>query len=97
MSLLNLVQFRTDKLLQSTRTPYNKAVLIQMFDGFWDNVFRYPRYFLTTLLGVLLNTFAPLIPLFKRPLTLIALIGLFGSSLVFVTLTLRAMLGLSVG
>lgn len=86
-----------DKLLQGRCTVYKKAVLIQMFDGFWDNVFRYPRYFLTTLLGVLLNTFAPLLPLFKRPVTLIALIGLFGSSLVFVTLTLRAMLGLDAG
>jgi hypothetical protein len=86
-----------DKLLQSRCIVYNKAVLIQMFDGFWDNVFRYPRYFLTTLLGVLLNTFAPLAPLFKRPVTLIALIGLFGSSLVFVALTLRAMLGFNMG
>ncbi|MBD2676176.1 MULTISPECIES: DUF751 family protein [Nostoc] len=66
-----------------------------MFDGFWDNVFRYPRYFITVLLGVFLNTFAPLVPLLKRPITLIALLGLFLSSLVFVTLTLRAMLGLS--
>ncbi|MBC1241432.1 hypothetical protein VF14_28660 [Nostoc linckia z18] len=66
-----------------------------MFDGFWDNVFRYPRYFITVLLGVFLNTFAPLVPLLKRPITLIALLGLFVSSLVFVTLTLRAMLGLS--
>jgi hypothetical protein len=66
-----------------------------MFDGFWDNVFRYFRYFITTLLGVLLNTFAPLLPLFKRPVTLIALLGLFAGTLVFVTLTLRAMLGLS--
>ncbi|HLP88847.1 MAG TPA: DUF751 family protein [Nostocaceae cyanobacterium] len=66
-----------------------------MFDGFWDNVFRYPRYFITTLLGLLLNTFAPLAPLFKRPVTLIALIGFFVSGIVFVTLTLRAMLGLS--
>jgi membrane protein insertase Oxa1/YidC/SpoIIIJ len=66
-----------------------------MFDGFWDNVFRYPRYFITTLLGVLVNTFAPLLPLFKRPVTLVALLGLFAGSLVFVTLTLRAMLGLS--
>ncbi|MEH2068538.1 MAG: DUF751 family protein [Nostoc sp.] len=66
-----------------------------MFDGFWDNVFRYPRYFITVLLGVFLNTFAPLVPLLKRPITLIALLGLFVGSLVFVTLTLRAMLGLS--
>jgi Protein of unknown function (DUF751) len=66
-----------------------------MFDGFWDNVSRYPRYFVTTLLGVLVNTFAPLAPLLKRPVTLIALMGLLIGSLVFVTFTLRAMLGLS--
>ncbi|MFN6570890.1 hypothetical protein A6770_20615 [Nostoc minutum NIES-26] len=66
-----------------------------MFDGFWNNVFRYPRYFVTVLLGVFLNTIAPLMPLLKRPVTLIALLGLFVGSLVFVTFTLRAMLGLS--
>jgi hypothetical protein len=66
-----------------------------MFDGFWNNVLRYIRYFVTTLLGVLLNTFAPLAPLFKSPISLIALLGLFVGSLVFITLTLRAMLGLS--
>ncbi|MBN3895637.1 MULTISPECIES: DUF751 family protein [Nostoc] len=66
-----------------------------MFDGFWDNVFRYPRYLITIVLGLFLNTFAPLVPLLKRPVTLIAILGLFVSSLVFLTLTLRAMLGLS--
>ncbi|MEH1805416.1 DUF751 family protein [Nostoc sp.] len=66
-----------------------------MFDGFWDNVFRYPRYLITIVLGLFLNTFAPLMPLLKRPITLIAILGLFVSSLVFLTLTLRAMLGLS--
>lgn len=66
-----------------------------MFDGFWENIARYPRYFITTLLGVLLNVGAPLAPLFKRPVTLIAVIGILISSFVFVSLTLRAMLGLS--
>ncbi len=66
-----------------------------MFDGFWDNIFRYPRYFISTLLGVLLNTFAPLAPLLKRPVTLIAIVGLLASSFIFIALTLRAMLGLS--
>ena len=66
-----------------------------MFDGFWENVFRYQRYFISILLGLLLNTFAPIIPLLKRPLTSIAIIGIFIGSLVFLTLTLRAMLGLS--
>jgi len=66
-----------------------------MFEGFWDNVLRYLRYFFSTLLGVLLNAVAPLAPLLKRPVTLIALLGLFVGSLVFLSLTLRAMLGLS--
>jgi Protein of unknown function (DUF751) len=66
-----------------------------MFDGFWDNISRYPRYFISTLLGVLLNTFAPLAPLLKRPLTLVAVVGLFVGGFAFVTLTLRAMLGFS--
>jgi hypothetical protein len=66
-----------------------------MFDGFWDNVFRYPRYFITILAGIFLNTFEPLLPLLKRPVTLVALLGLLTGGLVFVTLTLRAMLGLS--
>lgn len=65
-----------------------------MFDGFWENVFRYQRYFISILLGLLLNTFAPVIPLLKRPLTLIAIVGIFMGSLAFLTLTLRAMLGL---
>lgn len=66
-----------------------------MFDGFWENISRYPRYFITTLLGVLLNLFAPMAPLLKRPVTVIALVGILVSSLVFVSLTLRAMLGLT--
>ncbi|HYW18613.1 MAG TPA: DUF751 family protein [Nodularia sp. (in: cyanobacteria)] len=66
-----------------------------MFDGFWDNVFRYPRYFITILLGVFVNSLEPLMPLLKRPVTMIALLGFFVGSLVFVSLTVRAMLGLS--
>ncbi|MBD2292428.1 DUF751 family protein [Anabaena sphaerica FACHB-251] len=66
-----------------------------MFDGFWDNVFRYPRYLITIVLGLFLNTFEPLMPMLKRPATLIALLGLFAGGLVFLTLTVRAMLGLS--
>ncbi len=66
-----------------------------MFDGFWDNVFRYPRYFLTTVLGVFVNALGWLEPVFKRPITLIAFVGILVGIFVFVSLTLRAMLGLS--
>lgn len=66
-----------------------------MFDGFWTNVLRYPRYLITIVLGILLNTFEPLFPLFKRPVTLIAVLGLLVGGLAFLSFTLRAMLGLS--
>ncbi len=66
-----------------------------MFDGFWDNVFRYPRYFITILLGVFVNSLEPLMPLLKRPVTMIALVGFFVGILVFMSLTVRAMLGFS--
>ncbi len=66
-----------------------------MFDGFWDNVSRYPRYLVTIILGVAINAFAPLAPLFKRPVSAIALISLLFGVIVFTIFTLRAMLGLS--
>ena len=66
-----------------------------MFDGFWENISRYPRYFITIILGVVLNALAPLAPLFNRPATAIAMISLLLGLLTFVTLTLRAMLGLN--
>ncbi|AFY61296.1 DUF751 family protein [Synechococcus sp. PCC 6312] len=65
-------------------------------EGFWQNVFRYQRYFVTVLLGVVWNLVEPLIPLFKKPVTAVALVGLLVGSLAFVTLTMRAMLGLPV-
>jgi hypothetical protein len=65
-----------------------------MFDGFGNNVLRYIRYFVTTMLGVLLNTFAPLGSLAKSPVTLVALLGLLAGGFVLLTVTLRAMLGL---
>ncbi len=65
-------------------------------DGFWENVLRYQRYFVTVLLGVVWNLVEPLVPLFKRPASAIALVGLMVGLLTFVALTLRAMLGLSV-
>lgn len=64
-------------------------------DGFWENVSRYPRYFITVLLGVFLNAIAPLVPLLKRPASAIAVVGLLLSLLVFTGFTLRAMLGLA--
>lgn len=52
-------------------------------DGFWENVLRYQRYFVTVLIGVVWNVIEPLVPLFKRPLSAIALISLMAGLLTF--------------
>ena len=66
-----------------------------MLDGFWDNVVRYIRYFVTTMLGVILTVPASLGSLAKSPVTVIVILGLLAGGFVFLILTLRAMLGLS--
>lgn len=65
-------------------------------DGFWQNVLRYQRYFITVLLGVVWNVVEPLVPLLRRPASAIVLVGLMLGLVTFVALTLRAMLGLEV-
>jgi hypothetical protein len=63
--------------------------------GFWENVTRYPRYFITFTLGIFFFLFERLKPLLSRPVTAIALIGVLLGGFAFITFTLRAMLGLS--
>ncbi|MBD0334031.1 MAG: DUF751 family protein [Cyanobacteria bacterium Co-bin13] len=63
---------------------------------FFENVVRYPRYLISFTLGILFNAIQPLIPLLKRPTTAVALIGALVAGFLFLTFTLRAMLGLNV-
>ncbi len=64
------------------------------FDGFWENVLRYPRYLISIILGIFFVFFGWLKPLLTNPVTAIALIGLLVSGFVFMTFTLKAMLAL---
>ncbi len=64
-------------------------------DGFWQNVSRYPRYFITTLLGVFFALYEWLKPLFSRPASAIAFVLFLVSGFAFLYFTLEAMLGLS--
>jgi membrane protein insertase Oxa1/YidC/SpoIIIJ len=61
---------------------------------FFQNVSRYPRYMIALIAGVFWNFFEPMVPMLRRPTTAIAVIGILISSLIFLTLTLKAMLGL---
>jgi xanthosine utilization system XapX-like protein len=62
---------------------------------FFNNVFRYPRYLISFSLGILYTAVQALMPLFRRPPTAVALIGAVVAGFIFLTFTLRAMLGLS--
>lgn len=61
---------------------------------FFTNVSRYPRYLISFSLGVLYSAVQPLMPLLQRPSTAIALVGAVVAGFLFLTFTLRAMLGL---
>ena len=61
---------------------------------FFTNVSRYPRYLISFSLGVLYTLISPLLSLFKRPSTAIAAVTLLVAAFMFITFTLKAMLGL---
>ena len=62
---------------------------------FFSNVSRYPRYFITFTLGVFYSAIKPLLPLFENRVTAIALIGAVIAGFMFLSFTLRAMMGLA--
>ena len=62
---------------------------------FFSNVLRYPRYFITFTLGVLYSVFKPLAPLFENRTTAVALVGALVAGFLFLSFTLRAMMGLT--
>lgn len=62
---------------------------------FINNISRYPRFLITVCLGIFFFLFDQLKPLLDRPATAIALVTLIVATFVFLTFTLRAMLGLS--
>jgi hypothetical protein len=62
---------------------------------FFENVFRYPRYLISLILGIFFALFEKVKPLFKNPVTATAIVGILVGGFAFIALTLRAMLGLS--
>jgi type II secretory pathway component PulF len=62
---------------------------------FFENAGRYPRFLVTITLGIFFFLFEKLRPLLKNPVSAVALITFTVAAFMFVTFTLRAMLGLS--
>ena len=63
---------------------------------FFENVSRYPRYFISLGLGIFLSIVDLLRPLFRDRITSVALIGILVGLFAFLYFTLQAMLGLIV-
>ena len=62
--------------------------------AFWNTVAKYPVLIAATFFNLFLAATKPLLPLFKNPVTAIALGGAVFGGFAFLTFTLRAMLGL---
>ncbi len=62
---------------------------------FFQNVARYPRYLISFTLGVFFVFFNWIKPLFKNPVSAIAVTGITIGVFSFLYFTLKAMLGLS--
>ena len=60
---------------------------------FFENVARYPRYLISLILGIFIAFFDSFKPLFKNPVTAIAVVGMLVGGMAFLVFTLRAMLG----
>jgi uncharacterized membrane protein len=60
---------------------------------FWENVFRFPRFFIGTIIGLILTIVGPFFNLLRRPKTTVIFIIIFLSIIGFLIVTLQAMLG----
>jgi hypothetical protein len=60
----------------------------------WATLSKYPSFIFGVLLGVGLNLFQPIVPLLKRPVTAVLLIGILIALMTSLSLVLRGMLGL---
>lgn len=61
---------------------------------FWENVFRFPRFFISSMLGLVFTIVGPFLNLLRRPQTTIIFIVVAISTTIFLSLTLKAMLNL---
>ena len=61
---------------------------------FWENVLRFPRFFISSIIGLFLIIFGPALNLLRKPQTAIIFFAIFSSLISFLVITLKAMLNL---
>jgi hypothetical protein len=63
-------------------------------NDFWTNILRYPRFFISSLIGLILVILTPFKNLFKNPQSRIFLIIFFIIFVITLYFILKAMIGL---
>ena len=61
---------------------------------FWENVLRFPRFFISSVVGLVLIIFGPFLNLLRKPQTAVIFFMFFGGLIIFLQITLKAMLSL---
>ena len=63
---------------------------------FWDNILRFPRFFISSTLGLVLTIIGPFFNLLRSPQTSLILLSIIVLTVIFLSLTLKAMLNLDI-
>ena len=61
---------------------------------FWENVLRFPRFFISSVIGLVLIIFGPSLNLLRKPQTTVIFFAVLGSTILLLQTTLKAMLDL---
>ena len=60
----------------------------------WENVLRFPRFFISSVIGLVLIIFGPSLNLLRKPQTTVIFFAVLGSTILLLQTTLKAMLDL---
>ena len=61
---------------------------------FWENVLQFPRFFISSVIGLVLIIFGPSLNLLRKPQTTVIFFAVLGSTILLLQTTLKAMLDL---
>ena len=64
-------------------------------NNFWNNVYRFPRFFVSVIIGFFLVTFRPIYQKLKKQKNIIPLISLFAGVLYTIYSILKSMLDIN--
>jgi len=67
---------------------------IKYMPTFWENVLRFPRFFISSVIGLVLIIFGPSLNLLRKPQTTVIFFAVLGSTILLLQTTLKAMLDL---